>query len=68
MTSEARATVQGASLPAPAGQPTARAHEFNKVHDWVVIYFHSDSGGEGAADSRHRDTRSFRRTTRRAWA
>ena len=25
---------------------TARAHEFNKVHDWVVIYFHSDSGGE----------------------
>ena len=25
---------------------TARAHELGKVHDWVVIYFHSDSGGE----------------------
>jgi predicted flap endonuclease-1-like 5' DNA nuclease len=25
---------------------TARAHELNKVHDWVVIYFHSDSGSE----------------------
>lgn len=25
---------------------TARAHELDKVHDWVVIYFHSDSGGE----------------------
>lgn len=25
---------------------TARAHELDKVHDWVVLYFHSDSGGE----------------------
>ena len=25
---------------------TARAHELGKVHDWIVIYFHSDSGGE----------------------
>ena len=25
---------------------TARAHELRKVQDWVVIYFHSDSGGE----------------------
>jgi hypothetical protein len=25
---------------------TARAHELDKVHDWVVVYFHSDSGGE----------------------
>ena len=25
---------------------TARAHELRKVRDWVVIYFHSDSGGE----------------------
>ncbi len=25
---------------------TARAHELDKVRDWVVIYFHSDSGGE----------------------
>ncbi len=25
---------------------TARAHELHKVHDWVVIYFHSDNGGE----------------------
>jgi DNA polymerase (family X) len=25
---------------------TARAHELDRVHDWVVIYFHSDSGGE----------------------
>jgi hypothetical protein len=25
---------------------TARAHELGKVHDWVVLYFHSDSGGE----------------------
>jgi hypothetical protein len=25
---------------------TARAHDLDKVHDWVVIYFHSDSGGE----------------------
>ncbi len=25
---------------------TARAHELGKVRDWVVIYFHSDSGGE----------------------
>jgi hypothetical protein len=25
---------------------TARAHELDKVRDWVVIYFHSDAGGE----------------------
>lgn len=25
---------------------TARAHELRKVRDWVVIYFHSDSGAE----------------------
>lgn len=25
---------------------TARAHELDKVKDWVVIYFHSDGGGE----------------------
>jgi hypothetical protein len=25
---------------------TARPHELRKVRDWVVIYFHSDSGGE----------------------
>jgi predicted flap endonuclease-1-like 5' DNA nuclease len=25
---------------------TARAHELDKVRDWVVLYFHSDSGGE----------------------
>lgn len=25
---------------------TARAHELGKVQDWVVLYFHSDSGGE----------------------
>jgi DNA polymerase (family X) len=25
---------------------TARAHELGKVHDWVVIYFHSDGGAE----------------------
>jgi len=25
---------------------TARAHELDKVHDWVVIYFQSDGGGE----------------------
>ncbi len=25
---------------------TARAHELDKVWDWVVLYFHSDSGGE----------------------
>ena len=25
---------------------TARAHELDKVKDWVVLYFHSDSGGE----------------------
>lgn len=25
---------------------TARAHELDKVLDWVVLYFHSDSGGE----------------------
>lgn len=25
---------------------TARAHELGKVEDWVVLYFHSDSGGE----------------------
>ncbi len=25
---------------------TARAHELDRVRDWVVIYFHSDSGGE----------------------
>jgi hypothetical protein len=25
---------------------TARAHELGKVRDWIVIYFHSDSGGE----------------------
>lgn len=25
---------------------TARAHELDRVHDWVVIYFHADSGGE----------------------
>jgi len=25
---------------------TARAHELGKVRDWVVIYFHADSGGE----------------------
>jgi len=25
---------------------TARAHELDKVQDWVVLYFHSDSGGE----------------------
>jgi putative hydrolase len=25
---------------------TARAHELDKVRDWVVIYFHEDSGGE----------------------
>lgn len=23
---------------------SARAHEFDKAHDWVVIYFHSDKG------------------------
>lgn len=26
---------------------TARAHELDKVHDWVVIYFHTDSQPEG---------------------
>lgn len=25
---------------------TARAHELDKVRDWVVLYFHSDTGGE----------------------
>jgi len=25
---------------------TARAHELDKVRDWVVVYFHADSGGE----------------------
>jgi hypothetical protein len=25
---------------------TARAHELGKVQDWVVLYFHSDRGGE----------------------
>lgn len=25
---------------------TARAHELGKVRDWVVLYFHSDRGGE----------------------
>ncbi|PWB59616.1 MAG: DNA-binding protein [Bradyrhizobiaceae bacterium] len=25
---------------------TARAHEIDKVEDWVVLYFHSDAGGE----------------------
>jgi hypothetical protein len=25
---------------------TARAHDLDKVRDWVVIYFHSDEGGE----------------------
>jgi hypothetical protein len=25
---------------------TARAHELGKERDWVVLYFHSDSGGE----------------------
>jgi hypothetical protein len=25
---------------------TARAHELGKVRDWIVVYFHSDSGGE----------------------
>ena len=25
---------------------TARAHELRKVKDWVVLYFHSDNGGE----------------------
>jgi putative hydrolase len=25
---------------------TARAHELDKVRSWVVLYFHSDSGGE----------------------
>ena len=25
---------------------TARAHELDKVRDWVVLYFQSDSGGE----------------------
>ena len=25
---------------------TARAHEFGKVRDWVVLYFHSNSGGK----------------------
>jgi hypothetical protein len=25
---------------------TARAHELGKVHDWVVVYFHADGGGE----------------------
>jgi hypothetical protein len=25
---------------------TARAHELGRVHDWVILYFHSDSGGE----------------------
>lgn len=25
---------------------TARAHQLGKVRDWIVIYFHSDSGGE----------------------
>jgi len=25
---------------------TGRAHELDKVRDWVVLYFHSDSGGE----------------------
>lgn len=25
---------------------TARAHELRKVRDWVVLYFHSDGGGE----------------------
>jgi hypothetical protein len=26
---------------------TARAHELDRTHDWVVIYFHSDSHPEG---------------------
>jgi len=26
---------------------TARAHELDKLHDWVVIYFHSDDEPEG---------------------
>lgn len=26
---------------------TARAHELDKVHDWVVIYFHTDTQAEG---------------------
>jgi hypothetical protein len=26
---------------------TARAHELRKTHDWVVIYFHTDTLGEG---------------------
>ena len=25
---------------------TARAHELGKGHDWVVVYFHADDGGE----------------------
>ena len=25
---------------------TARAHELGKERDWVILYFHSDSGGE----------------------
>jgi hypothetical protein len=25
---------------------TARAHELGKVRDWIVVYFHSDDGGE----------------------
>jgi predicted flap endonuclease-1-like 5' DNA nuclease len=25
---------------------TARAHELGKVQDWIVLYFHSDNGGE----------------------
>ena len=26
---------------------TARAHELDKLHDWVVIYFHNDDEPEG---------------------
>jgi hypothetical protein len=26
---------------------TARAHELEKVHDWVVLYFHLEGGSEG---------------------
>jgi hypothetical protein len=25
---------------------TARAHELGRTHDWVVVYFHADGGGE----------------------
>lgn len=41
---------------------TARAHELGKVRDWVVLYFHSDSGGERNAPC-YRDARCSRRAS-----